>query len=236
MIKTAALPLPWRTSRAELKPHDGDGPQLPAVFSVNGRDAAQHFIEFGGPFPCVTLEAREYVVRIEATLGHRTGWRPLIAFILHADRVEFPEQYVTYSNEPVDRSDAQRARTAAALAEVMRKVDEVRRKGAPLSGVLIRRQTLESRRQPSLIGPSCADRGPFDDLMSDRHDLRFDDVEVRYEIDSACFAWKADQLDARRVRLPLLLNEVAEPVPTPPPGDAPADALGSRRAGAAAEA
>jgi hypothetical protein len=131
-VTSAALPLPWRTSRAELKPHHEDGAEFPAVFSVKGREAAQYFIEFGGPFPGFVLEAKPYRVRVEATMGHRVGWRPMLDFILHADRIAFPENYITYSNEPLDRSNAQLARNEAALRKMMEKVEAARMAGSNL--------------------------------------------------------------------------------------------------------
>jgi hypothetical protein len=45
--QSGVIPIPWRTSRSQLKPDADDGDQLPAVFSVPGRQAQQHFIEFG---------------------------------------------------------------------------------------------------------------------------------------------------------------------------------------------
>jgi hypothetical protein len=42
--------LPWAATRSQLMPVPGDGPALPAVFSILGRTAQQMFVEFGGSF------------------------------------------------------------------------------------------------------------------------------------------------------------------------------------------
>src|SRR5215216_5408341 len=57
--QSGVTPIEWRTSRSQLMPDTDDGAQLPAVFSVPGRQAQQHFIEFGidsdDPLPGVDL-------------------------------------------------------------------------------------------------------------------------------------------------------------------------------------
>jgi hypothetical protein len=66
-------PLPWTTTRSQLKPASDDNHAFPAVFSLSGRTAQQMFVEFGGVFPEVTPLARDYRVQIEVNLGHRQG-------------------------------------------------------------------------------------------------------------------------------------------------------------------
>jgi hypothetical protein len=95
-------PLPWRTSRSHLMPDADDGPQLPAVFSVPGRQAQQYFIEFGidakDPLPGIDLSASENLVRVEVLLGHKRQWQRLVSFPLSGEHVESPSAYIAYSN------------------------------------------------------------------------------------------------------------------------------------------
>jgi hypothetical protein len=95
-------PIPWRTSRSQLMPEKGDGIQLPAVFSVPGRQAQQHFIEFGidvdNPLSGIDLSAGEYLVQVEVLLGHRKRWKRLVSFPLGAKDLELPSPYIAYSN------------------------------------------------------------------------------------------------------------------------------------------
>jgi hypothetical protein len=99
-------PLPWRTSRSHLMPDAEDGPQLPAVFSVPGRQAQQYFIEFGidakEPLPLIDLGASEDLVRVEVLLGHKKQWKQLISFPLRG-KLESPTAYIAYSNDAVRR-------------------------------------------------------------------------------------------------------------------------------------
>lgn len=103
-------PLPWRTSRSQLKPDTDDGLQLPAVFSVPGRQAQQHFLEFGidakNPLPGIDLAAREYQLRVEVLLGHKRRLKRLVSFPLQAKQFKTPgpnmaSPYVAYSNDAV---------------------------------------------------------------------------------------------------------------------------------------
>jgi hypothetical protein len=94
--------LPWRTSRSQLMPNTVDDPQLPAVFSVPGRQAQQHFIEFGidSPerLPDLELATREHRVQVEVLLGHKRKWQRLVAGPLQAKDIELPTRYIAYSN------------------------------------------------------------------------------------------------------------------------------------------
>ena len=95
-------PLPWRTSRSQLKPDTDDGSKLPAAFSIPGRTAQQHFIEFGidlkNPLPGIDLKTRQYQVLVEVLLGHKKRWRQLLTFPLGAKHIEKPVAYLAYSN------------------------------------------------------------------------------------------------------------------------------------------
>jgi hypothetical protein len=99
---TGSDPLPWRASNSQIKPDTNDGRQLPAVFSVPGRQAQQHFIEFGiqstNPLPGVDLKAQEYRVSVEVLQGHERKWRPLVSFPLQAKDIKLPDRYIAYSN------------------------------------------------------------------------------------------------------------------------------------------
>lgn len=98
---TSVTPLPWRTSRAHLSPSPGDEGIYPAAFSVAGRTAQQVFIEFGGPWPGIYMEAgKTYRCRIEAKLGHSENWRELITFPLALPRMMDPATNTTYKNSP----------------------------------------------------------------------------------------------------------------------------------------
>jgi len=94
--------LPWRTSRSQLKPDPEDNLELPAAFTVPGRQAPQHFIEFGissdDPLPGIDLKNKEYKVLIEVLLGHKRRWRKLLTFPLGAKHIELSGNYIAYSN------------------------------------------------------------------------------------------------------------------------------------------
>jgi hypothetical protein len=98
----AVTPLPWRTSRSQLKPQESDNHQFPAVFSVSGRQAQQHFIEFGlnsdDPLPGIDLKANEHNVQVEALLGHKRKWQTLVSFPLEGKHIDRGGAYLTYSN------------------------------------------------------------------------------------------------------------------------------------------
>ncbi|GGW60485.1 hypothetical protein [Streptomyces xantholiticus] len=75
-----ALPWSWRNSWPQLRPMEDDKASMPAVFAVAGRSTEQLFIEFGPRTPGFVPEMRDYRVRLEARLGHRGGWRPVLTF------------------------------------------------------------------------------------------------------------------------------------------------------------
>ena len=94
------LVLPWAIERAELKPHKDDGHQMPAVFSVGGRTADRRFIEFALDRDNPPLQLRAYVARAEARIGRREGWTQIVSFVLYADQIIRPEQFLSYRNGP----------------------------------------------------------------------------------------------------------------------------------------
>jgi hypothetical protein len=100
--KPGVTPLPWRTSRSQLHPANGDSPQLPAAFSVPGRTAQQHFIEFGielnNPLPGIDLKNRQYQVLVEVLLGHKKQWEQLLMFPLGVKDIKKPNANIAYSN------------------------------------------------------------------------------------------------------------------------------------------
>ena len=100
--ETGAAPLLWRASTSQIKPDTNDGRQLPAVFYVPGRQAQQHFVEFGidsaDPLPGVDLRAQEYRVTVEALLGHKRKWKRLASFPLQGEHIELAGNYLAYSN------------------------------------------------------------------------------------------------------------------------------------------
>jgi hypothetical protein len=95
-------PLPWHGSRSQLRPATEDGFKLPAAFSIPGRTAQQHFIEFGAdvkdPLPGIELSTTEYSVLIEVLLGHKKRWKKLLSFPLSATHIEQAGAYLAYSN------------------------------------------------------------------------------------------------------------------------------------------
>jgi hypothetical protein len=121
---SAILSLPWRTERTQLKPESGDGHQLPAVFAVQGRQAEQHFMEFGGPFAGIELAARDYRVLIQARLGHTKDWQDLLSFTLRAAHIVQPSTYTTYGNTAFDITPTMVAQANQALGNLMSKVRE----------------------------------------------------------------------------------------------------------------
>lgn len=107
--------LPWRNTRSQLKPVPEDLGDLPAVFAVPGRTAQPWFIEFGGPFPGIVPEAREYIVRVEAKLGHRRqDWTTVLTFPLRAQNMTNPSAYIAHSNNPWYLSEEERAKVKEA--------------------------------------------------------------------------------------------------------------------------
>ncbi|WAU84862.1 hypothetical protein O1Q96_37330 [Streptomyces sp. Qhu-G9] len=122
----STTPLPWTSSRSHLRPEEDDGVKLPAAFAVPGRSAEQLFIEFGTSKPRYFVpEARPCQVAIEALLGHKEGWRELVVFTWHADRLVNPSAYIAYRNlaEAVegDGSDVAVAALDAVAASVIAK-------------------------------------------------------------------------------------------------------------------
>lgn len=97
---SSVQPLPWVTSRSQIKPASDEGHAFPAVFSVAGRSAHQIFAEFGAPSLGFTLQARDYPVQIEAKLGHKKEWQPILKFKFQAGRIAEPSAYITYGNAP----------------------------------------------------------------------------------------------------------------------------------------
>lgn len=118
------LPLPWRNSWPQLKPVGTDQASMPGVFAVEGRKAEQRFIEFGAPFPGFVPQARDYVVSLEAKLGHRKEWRPLLTFTLRLAHMTSPGQYITYSNSARDLTKKDREAADAALEALAAKLAE----------------------------------------------------------------------------------------------------------------
>lgn len=124
--KNDLLPLPWRTSRSQLKPASDDGHTFPAAFPVEGRGARQVFIEFGGPFPGFAIEKGVYNVRVEAVMSHRPRWTTILKFDLRINLVDDLGQYIAYDNTPpwpdkrVEKAAGDKARE---LLEKLREVD-----------------------------------------------------------------------------------------------------------------
>lgn len=125
------FPQPWRTSRSELKPHADDGHKLPSAFAIRGLSAEQHFIEFGGPLPGITLKPQDYRVQIEGRLGHRPGWTPLLDFTLRASHILNPDDYLAYSNAPVEMSKEDKAKADEGFRKLAERLAEVTGKTPP---------------------------------------------------------------------------------------------------------
>lgn len=89
--------LAWVTTRSQLKPASNDNHQFAAVFHVPGRTAQQVFAEFGESGP---VEAKDFEVCVEAKLGHRKTWVPVVSFTLRAGQAGGDRPYITYSNDP----------------------------------------------------------------------------------------------------------------------------------------
>jgi hypothetical protein len=115
-------PLPWTTTRSQLKPASDDNHAFPAVLSLSGRTAQQMFVEFGGVFPEVTPLARDYRVQIEVNRGHRKHWKPLTTFTLSGAHITAPERYIAYSNSPHDLTQDTIKESEAALERVTKRL------------------------------------------------------------------------------------------------------------------
>jgi hypothetical protein len=121
--ETAAIAdMPWRITRTKLRPDPDDYKDLPAAFAVPGRTAQQVFIEFGGPFPGVVPRGRDYLVRIEAKLGHKAEWTPLLTFTLHAQHITSPTQYIAYSNSEIPLTSDEVAQANAATTALIQQL------------------------------------------------------------------------------------------------------------------
>lgn len=123
-VPTSILPLPWRTTRTQIKLSPDDDPQLPAVFTVAGRTAERHFIEFGGPFPGFQLEAKDYKVTIDARLGHKRDWQTAVTLTLRAGHISFPERYIAYSNSPHTLSKDDQEKANEALRVLLQRLED----------------------------------------------------------------------------------------------------------------
>ncbi|MER6085981.1 hypothetical protein [Streptomyces sp. NPDC001833] len=84
-----------------------------------GREARQLFIEFEAPFSGFLPEARDYRVQVQARVGHRKGWRPLLTFTLRAAGIVDPDRYTVYNNAPIELTKEDRKRADAALLELL---------------------------------------------------------------------------------------------------------------------
>lgn len=127
----AVIGLPWRNTRTQLRPDPDDYEDLPAVFSIAGRTVAQKYIEFGGPFPGIVLEAREYTVKVEAKLSHKKEWTALVKFPLRAQNITDPSVYIAHSNDPRYLSDDERAKAKAALQRLHEQLRPDAQPGSP---------------------------------------------------------------------------------------------------------
>lgn len=114
----SAKPLAWVASRSQIKPELDEGHGFAAVFSVAGRTAHQMFPEFDAPSLGFTLEARDYPARIEAKLGHKKEWQPLLKFTFRAGHVAHPGDFITYDNTSGSLSDEHRQRADTALKQL----------------------------------------------------------------------------------------------------------------------
>jgi hypothetical protein len=120
----STLPLRWRTTRSQIMPKDSDAPELAAVFSVPGRTAQQMFIEFGGTFPGLVPEARDYQALIEIKLGHRKKWKHIIQFSLRAGHITSIDHYITYRNAAYDLTPGLIAEAEASLKEFRKRIEQ----------------------------------------------------------------------------------------------------------------
>ncbi|MCA1606809.1 MAG: hypothetical protein LC775_15380 [Acidobacteria bacterium] len=110
--------LPWVVSWPQIKPDKDDQYSFRAVFSVAGRTAHQMFPEFGASSLGFTLEARDYPALIEAKLGHKKEWRPLLKFTFRAGHIVDPSHFITYDNTPGNLSEEHRQRAEVALRQL----------------------------------------------------------------------------------------------------------------------
>lgn len=75
----------WHATISRLyNPEDGKGSRVYASpFPVDGRKAAERFVEFQWNPPRTTLEHGPYDVIVEVRTAHRPGWRRAVAFQLN---------------------------------------------------------------------------------------------------------------------------------------------------------
>jgi hypothetical protein len=76
------------------------------------------FAEFGAPSLGFVLEARDYLVRIDAKLGHKKEWQSLLTFPLQAGQIVNPGSFITYENTPGNLSEEQRQKAEIALNQL----------------------------------------------------------------------------------------------------------------------
>lgn len=118
----APLDYPWRNTRTQLTPAAGDNDDLPAVFAVPGRQVAQKFIEFGGPFPGFIPVGRDITVGIETKFGHRDTWQRLLTFTLHTQHVAQKGIYLAHSNSRIPCSSDEVERASQVAKELLEKM------------------------------------------------------------------------------------------------------------------
>lgn len=77
------LPLPWRRTYNVLAGGSQSIEEYPTPFAVPPREAVPLNIEFGGPFPGLTIEpGKGYPVQIEVLPTHRNLWQRVVTFDL----------------------------------------------------------------------------------------------------------------------------------------------------------
>ncbi|MGW3729612.1 hypothetical protein [Streptomyces sp. NPDC000851] len=113
------LPLLWVSSPSRLQPGPDEEPKLPAGFAVAGGEAQRLFFEFEAPFAGFVAEPRDYKAQIQARVGHRKGWRPILTFTLRGANIVAPDRYAVYSNAPFELTKEERQKADAALLELL---------------------------------------------------------------------------------------------------------------------
>ncbi|WP_420000100.1 hypothetical protein [Streptomyces boninensis] len=95
-------PLLWNGCLAEARKSHIAKNAKPAIFSVPGRQALQLFVDFGSELPQDRPHKEHLCDRtatIEAMLGDRDAWGPLVRFTLQLGRVQGPYEFGMYRND-----------------------------------------------------------------------------------------------------------------------------------------
>ena len=94
-------PLPWQSTRTQLRPESMDGHDFPTPFAVPGRSTREVIAEFGDDDGWSPAPNTEHRLRVEAKIHPSDGWVDLVEFAWWSPPAGASiDQYLAYENEP----------------------------------------------------------------------------------------------------------------------------------------